>query len=57
MRVGQSPLPQEPVFLESFMSELHITASDLAIHASELASKLRMVAEKMAPDQSFKAAT
>lgn len=57
MHIGQLPLPQEPVSLESFMSELHITANDLAIHASELASKLRVVAEKMAPNHSFKTGT
>lgn len=55
MHVGQSPLPEEPVSLEIFISELHISANDLANHATELASKLRAVAEKVAHNNSFKA--
>lgn len=52
MHVGQSPLPEEPVSLRSFITELHVVANDLADHASELASKLRAVIEKVTPKHS-----
>lgn len=55
MHVGQLPLPEEPVSLGSFINELHISANDLATHAADLASRLQVVAEKAAPNNSLKA--
>lgn len=52
MQIGQSPLPSSnSLSIESFIYELHITANDLANHASDLATKLRCVAEQGGTEQ------